>query len=261
MAPLSQASLLVASRRALILLGFAAAVVNIGCRSIVRPSTVATAHTLQEKHWGVCIEASGCCETEFHAATPLRGAGSVLVGHEKLMLPGADPFPCHTSFLHKYAAMIRFDIPREPRILRFVLHQVDANPVFRSLPKARRARRPEECTFTVTRSLEMPRAMQRMPDTAPLFSDASATSTIRIGVMTFGKIDVTSVAQAWQNDTLLNLGFVVSQNLSFADDSSFICLHDVQFGAEIEFEEREPGRAGLARPNSPGPQPSFQTRD
>jgi hypothetical protein len=237
MAPLAPSSLLVASRRALIAFGLAAAMVNVGCTSLVRPSTVATAHTLQEKRWGVCTVASGCCETEFHAATPWRGAGSALVGHEKLMLPGADPFPCHTSFFHSYAAMIQFDIPPEPRIVRFVLRQVGANPVFRPLPKARRARRAEECTFTVTRSLEVPRSLEEMPSTAPLFSDSSAANTIRIGAMTFGKLDVTSIAQAWQNGTLPNLGFVVSQNRRFADDSSFICLHDVQFGAEIEFAE------------------------
>jgi hypothetical protein len=155
------------------------------------PSGVGTAHTVQTNRWGACISAEGGVEAPAVATT-----GRVLVGHEKWFLPGADPFPCHHSVFHRYAAMLVFDIPREPRILRFVLHPVNSFLVVR---RGRSSGNPE-CTVTISIAQEVLFTGNRMPRTVPLFPGSFATDTIRIGAMSFFDrphpgIDVTSVAQ------------------------------------------------------------------
>ena len=163
--------------------------------------------------------------------------GFVAVGHEKLFVRGADPFPCHHTFDRRYAGLLKFDIPSP--IVRAVLRPVESRPQVRTNPRIRPS---SECAVTIARAAEIWNPVKSsMPRTLPLFPRSLATDTIRLGTLTPDQthpgIDVTSIAQEWQDGLSPNLGFVIKSNATFTREQSSLCLHHVAFEVEVEFEE------------------------
>jgi hypothetical protein len=198
-----------------------------------------SAHRRTSSRWGACWEAEGG-RPEF-VRLPAAPTGFVQVGHEKFFIPGADPFPCHHTTDHRYAGLLKFDIPPSaPRILRAVLRPVESSSVggrFGSRPAA-------ECVVTVARAAEIweTEASPRFPRTTPLFPGSFATDTIRLGTIApdgalHPGLDVTSVAQDWQEGRAPNLGFVITSNAAFTREQRSSCVHNVVFAAEVEFED------------------------
>ncbi len=200
-----------------------------------------TAHTMARDRWGACVAAEGW-RSEYNRVSPAP-EGFLQVGHEKFFVRGADPWPCHHTTEHRYNGLLRFDIPRDAnRIVRAVLRPVEAR---------RRAARPSagptasECLVRVARAAEVwssGLADGSSPRTTPLFPGSFAADTLRIGALSASApphpgLDVTRVAQEWQDGSAPNLGFVVSSIASFTRDQSGTCLHDVAFEVEVEFEE------------------------
>lgn len=223
-------------RIALVLLALGACTLN------VAPNAMGTAHARTSNRWGACVAAEGW-RSEYNR----RGdapEGFVAVGHEKIFVPGADPWPCHHTTDHRYHGLLRFDIPRDAHpIVRAVLRPVEsiAQP-----SRGRIAGRVmPECLVTVARSAEVwseGTSSGRLPRTTPLFPGSFATDTLRIGALspeddTHPGLDVTRVAQEWQNGTAPNLGFVLSSNARFASDQASTCLHHVAFEVEVEFAD------------------------
>jgi len=215
------------------------------CTLHVGADVEGSAHSLQRNRWGVCVMAEG--GRSEHVPRPAAPAGFLNVGYENLFTRGADPFPCHHWAEHRYAGLLRFDIPRDAhRILRAVLRPVESIP---QAPRSRiggRAR--SECLLTVSRAAEIwnPGVTSlgaRTLRTTPLFPGSLATNTLRIGALAEGAshpgLDVTQVAQEWQDGTSPNLGFVIASTARFERDRPETCLHQVAFEVEVEFDDEE----------------------
>lgn len=228
-----------ALRLALVLTAFGA------CTLHVAANVEGTAHTLQRNRWGACVAAEG--GRSEHVPRSAAPAGFLNVGYESLVTRGADPFPCHHWASHRYAGLLKFDIPRDAhRILRAVLKPVESIPL---LPRSRiGGRAASECSFSVARAAEIWDAGvtslgTRTLRTTPLFPGSFASDTLRIGPLsadeTHPGIDVTSVAQEWQDGLSPNLGFVISPTARLTQDRAETCLHQVAFEVEVDFEDEE----------------------
>lgn len=236
----------------LTVISFAAAM-NVGYAEDLVPSSVGTAHVFSSNRWGWCFAAEGCCSGSPSVAAP----GAVIAGYSKAFWPGADPLPCHHTVEHRYASMIRFDIPPVPPIQRFILRPVSSRAV--GLLSGRPT---TECTLNVSLSQEgIFTASGRLPRTAPLFPGSFATDSIRIGPLTASDpphpgIDLTSIAQQWQIGTLPNFGLVVSYPYPFPIDANALCLYFVTFAATVDFD-RSLVSGAASDPNEPAvPDPS-----